>query len=541
MNNSPGILPFKLGTARLIPSKHIFLHEINTKDLESSIDNLISEYHNLNSSISKSKPSFKINFVNTYQHLEPLIREVSLKFKNINVNFHSRRKRGLINVGGTVQKFLFGTLNAEDGERYDKALLTLKQNQQKVVSEVNSQISLSKQLIERYTKDIERITSNQKKISEFIKGRWPNIDNISDQFYKLSSYSTLIQQMFINAQIILTFLDNIENSITFAKLNTIHPDILTSENLRDLIGNLKSHYNENEILKLDIHSWYSLIKTQCYFRQNRIIFAIEVPIANPKPFQYFHLYPLPTIDHKIIIPIKPFLALDENQFQYMAYPCSKVEDTFICNQEEIRYNIKEDCVASIIQDRTTHCTQTSIEPPKRIFNRINDEYLVVITNEEIKLKTKCPDEGYVTTQGSALLKIPVNCSIEYEDLKFGISKINSFGKPLILPKLDRQLTKVKTENHPPLRIDHIPLEEIHSLKRQIQATNQLSIEDLDNHRQSWITWLTLCLILIIIIFFSVPRIKRWKTKLQPKVEININKEEKPRENPTPSVFFQPEA
>lgn len=103
-------------------------------------------------------------------------------------------------------------------------------------------------------------------------------------------YSTLIKRKFINAHVIFTFLANLGNAITFAKLYTIHANIPTSKDVTDLFVKLRSHQEEDEILKLDIHSWYSLIKTPCYFRPNRIFFAIEIPIVNPRTYRYLHLY-----------------------------------------------------------------------------------------------------------------------------------------------------------------------------------------------------------------------------------------------------------
>lgn len=537
INDSPGILPFKLGTNYIISNKHTFLHEIDTIHLEESINNLIQNYNSLNSSISKVKLIYKISLVSNYEHLEPLINEISVKFNNIHTHFHSRQKRGLINFGGTVQKWLWGTLNADDGERYDKALTTLKQNQQKIVREVNNQISISKHLIERYSKDIERISMNQKKISSLINTYLPYIENIADQFYKYTSYLTLINQIFLNAHVLITFLDNLENSISFAKLRTIHPDILTTQHLEEIINELRLHHGNGEILNFsNIQSWYSVVQTNCYFRRTKIIFSIEIPIVNPNHFQYFHLFPIPTADNKIIIPLNPFLALQENQFQYMAYPCSRIEDIFICQQEDLKFNVENDCIASIIQDKKTHCIQTPIEPPRVMFNKINDEHLIVISKEDIKFKSHCPDEGYLTIQGNAIITLPPNCTIENGNFKFGSSQSNTFGKPLILPKIDNLSANLKTAKQRPLKIENIPLEEIHSLQRHIEATNQLSIEDVDISDQPWLKWLLLCSVFIIIIFFSLSKLKKFKQSLDARVEVQSKK----AENPVTSVFFQPE-
>lgn len=538
INNSPGILPFKLGISRIISGKHTFLHEINLKTLEATVDNLIQSYKNLNSSFITNKTLYKISLTNKYEHLEPLIQEVSIKFNNIYSNFHIRQKRGLINLGGTVQKWLFGTLNAEDGERYDKALTTLKQNQQKIVTEVNNQISLSKQLIDRYSKDIEIITNNQKKISKYIDTYLPYVENMTDQFYKYTAYLSMIDQIFINSHVIINFLDNLENSITFAKLHTVHPDILTPQNLEIIISELKTHHKENEILNLKIDSWYSIIQTSCYFYKDKIIFSIEIPIANPKLFQYFHLFPLPTNDNNIIIPPNPFLALETNTLQYMDHLCPKIEDQYICNQENFKYGIQDDCIASIIQDtqdKKTQCVQTPVHPPTLILNRINDEYLIVISHEEIKLKVYCPDQSYLTNKGTSLFKLPINCTLEYEDFKFGVTQLSNPGKPLVLPLINKMSTNLKTAKQMPLKIDNIPLEDIHELQRHIQATNQLTIEDPEVTKESWTTWTILAIILIIIAFFTVSRFRKLIQRLQPKTQRKAQEQV-----PVPSVLFQNE-
>lgn len=104
---------------------------------------------------------------------------------------------------------------------------------------------------------------------------------------------------------------NLENSITFAKLYTVHPYILITQNLEVKIYDLKLHPTENEIFNLSIHSWYSIIKTNCYLHRNKIIFTIEIQINNSNSFQYFDLFPLPSENNEIISPLQKFLALEQ--------------------------------------------------------------------------------------------------------------------------------------------------------------------------------------------------------------------------------------
>lgn len=58
-------------------------------------------------------------------------------------------------------------LDAEDSEMYDRAINILKQNQQKIITSFNNQMSLSKQLIYKWSK-------NQSEVWKRRKGRKTN-------------------------------------------------------------------------------------------------------------------------------------------------------------------------------------------------------------------------------------------------------------------------------------------------------------------------------------------------------------------------------
>lgn len=537
IENSPGILPFKLGTANIVTKKHIFLYDINVGTLKAEINNLNKIYYKLNSSLNAENPPYFYSLRNNYIHLNEVIQEINQKFANI--MFYDtpkivRQKRGLINLGGSLQKFLFGTLDANDGERYENALKTLRSNQQNIVKQVNSQISLSKSLIDRYSRTIDSIVSNQHTISNFITNYSHRLQNITNEFYRYTLSLSMINQIFMNANIIITFLDNIENAITFAKLHVTHPDILTQENLNEILLELSQNYQQNELLKLGSHSWFSIIQTNCHFSENNIIFAIEIPIVYPKTFKYFHLIPFPTSQNSIIIPKLPYLALEETSYQYMEEPCIKVENNYICNQENLERNVATDCIATLIQNGKPKCRQTPIEPPQLIFEKINDEYLVIISKEEIQVQTYCPDENYHSVRGNILAQIPVNCSLRHESYKFGNYENTKASKPLLLPKFEEIYVNYSKPDQP-LKIEAIPLQELHQLRQQIEAVKPLSIADWENTSSNWEIWTSIGVIAAIIFGYYIYKMKKPFTK-------NSAPKGEKEENPTtsPSVFFQPE-
>lgn len=81
-----------------------------------------------------------------------LIIEASTKLSNIQP--HNRSKRELLNIVGKASKWLFGTLDSEDAEKYDKAILTLRHNENSYRKELSMQMSLTKQLIESYNSTV---------------------------------------------------------------------------------------------------------------------------------------------------------------------------------------------------------------------------------------------------------------------------------------------------------------------------------------------------------------------------------------------------
>lgn len=64
------------------------------------------------------------------------------------------------------------------------------------------------------------------------------------------AYFSMLDQIHLNAEVIVAFLANLENAITFSKLHIVHPDLLPSQNLKDAITDLNKHYKSMEILKL---------------------------------------------------------------------------------------------------------------------------------------------------------------------------------------------------------------------------------------------------------------------------------------------------
>lgn len=145
------ILPFKLGNARITYSYHTFIHYFNYSTLTIQLDNIHSNINKINDKFNELKVDItnttdilaKINF----KDLEYTYQQAINKYNNLLP--HIRVKRGLINALGTAFKWTFGTLDSEDGNRYDKAIEALLTNQHHNYDGLNEQISFSHNLINK--------------------------------------------------------------------------------------------------------------------------------------------------------------------------------------------------------------------------------------------------------------------------------------------------------------------------------------------------------------------------------------------------------
>lgn len=156
-----------MGNAQITDRHHTFIHYLDINKLKPTISNITLEIKCIRGMID-NRPNFDEQHAirRFLEHAEYLLAEINLKYNNINPNHRS--KRGLINVVGKFHKWAFGTLDSSDGEYYDKAILTLQNNQSKLLENQNQLLGMTKQLMEKYNDTFYRLEQNQKLIQNQI-------------------------------------------------------------------------------------------------------------------------------------------------------------------------------------------------------------------------------------------------------------------------------------------------------------------------------------------------------------------------------------
>lgn len=467
------ILPFKLGYARVVQSKHTFIHFVELDPLVRQLYTVQNYFKYINhslifSALGQASFTYKSTLYSLVKHAHYIIKITENKLDNLVPHINIRNRRGLFDAVGKASKWLFGTLDNDDATRYDKALQTLSHDQNFAKNELNLQISLTKELIESYNKTISTLDKNQRQIGVEINYLREIINTTVDGIIQYIRAQNILDQVIMNCQNLITFIDNLENAIMFAKLNTLHNSIITTSNLAKLITDLTGIYGENKIPKFDnILSYYQIAGMQVSFTQNKVIFAIHIPILDPNTFDYFHLYPIPK-NNLTLIPESPYLILGTSVHQYEENECPSIENTYLC-QNHLE-PIEEDCIITMIQEaKSTNCQAVPVYMHKYLTRQISNQYVLVVpADRRIRIRQQCTNSGHLghlVVHQPSLLKIGTNCSIQIGPITYSNQKDLIIGEPFHLPIIEiPELAHEYSDR--PLQLQHVDLENLYKLKKE---------------------------------------------------------------------------
>ncbi|XP_060535895.1 uncharacterized protein LOC132707896 [Cylas formicarius] len=459
------LLPFRLGNARIIQHQHTFLHFVETSQLFNQLRNLEYAYAVISKSLNyTNKHNYQnvhyINGNNLLNNVRYLITQVKFKLGNIKPN--NRTKRGLINVG-KLSKWLFGTLDSEDGQKYDKIITELVRSKHSSDIQLKKQTSLIQQLIDNYNDTITLLQKNQEAIKKHIDiFEYNSNKTITDITTFIKAQNTL-KQIILNCQSFITFLDNLENAITFAKLNTLHPVVISAAELEQIIFKLTVLYGDDQILIFENqNNYYQLANLQVKFTKDKIIFAVHIPIFLKDIFEIFHLFPVP-VNHSLIIPNSPYLILGTDMQQYQESICPIIEDTYVC-ENQLTQPIG-DCVTTLIKyAENKNCHVVNVNVSTHIIRPITSRFVLIIPSEQkLKLQMNCQNKEIAFIEEACLINVPYNCGISTQNTELWNKEEIFKANPFSLPPIKIENMEHHDVKYQPLQLQSIDLNTIKKL------------------------------------------------------------------------------
>lgn len=465
-------MPFKLGPTRLITHYHTFLQYVQLDDIEDKVNFIKGQLTDYRTRLENDTYSLYVLQINY------LSNKLDKVLHNLRSLEPSRAKRGLINGLGSVIKSISGNLDYLDAVRYNNAIKDLETNQDKVISELNNHISISKDWMSEHNSVISQIVLNQNKINttlELLLDKNYNRDNSLIKYAQFAQMLTIITE---NTDDLLREITRIENSLAFVRASSTHHSTLDINILRKMIEKLRLIYGKEQVLNLELRNYYNIIKPGSYYVGKQIVIVFKVPIVSVDNYILYKLSIAPNKHHQVLIPPYPLIATDGIAFVYIEAECPKIEKQFLC-VENANHQIRtqSDCIQELIMKQSIgeSCNLTNVDLIKEAMEQLDDRSYVVTFPHPTRVQLSCGREDFNQLQGSYLATLPVNCLLRSPEFTIINENDEIEGQPLKIVTFLNQ-TNMKTAASPRFTLNSIDLKKLHNMQDRIMLQSPIQAE-----------------------------------------------------------------
>lgn len=416
LDRNPGILFTKTGVAVISSDKWTIAKVLDIKPLEedlrfnvqllSELDKLIKIYFNKN---------FTDNFVDVRSQVA-YIKNITLnKFTQIFPNI--RIKRGLINPLGSLIKMITGNLDNDDAIQYDKLINEMKTQQ----NQNNRKLTVITEMVQLLTNSTIILNNNLAQINNKIEMIAQNLmesEYLGIQF--INTYNLLIH----NFQVIYTYLDEIETSLSFSRLGVLHQSIIESNKLLQLLENINN--KEKLVFTPSLENLVKIeqvITLKAYLKENQITYLLEIPLIEKDTYIYYKLIPLPVLSFNstvVIIPKYPYLLAKGLKTRLFTHPCQEVDEfRFLCTDDGMLQYIQDPCITDLMTyaENVTSCIQIPITIEKiRIQFLQTNRWILYSRDEELLTKTCDGELLHHKIKGTYIMTLDDPCEVKIQDI-----------------------------------------------------------------------------------------------------------------------------
>lgn len=319
------------------------------------------------------------------------INTINDKIRNIQIHSKNRKKRGIINGLGNVIKFVTGNLDADDEKRYDSLINHIETNQINLQDQIRKQYSISSTLIKNFNNTLQDIQYNGNELKSKIIDISKSLTNVI-VVQKIKETLIQIQNLL---QIILIIFEEIENSLTFCKLKTLHPSIISTDELYQEIVKVSKYYKNKLPLTVDnenILDYEQILSITCKITPTKIIYFISLPIVDEEDYELYNLYSVPfkiNNTYATTIPtVNYVLKSVNNVIRFVRNNC-KGNKINICSYDNI-FHQDTSCEKTILlHQHPSNCTIVNLQISSNFVEHVphTNKYLAVFPHgETIKIK-----------------------------------------------------------------------------------------------------------------------------------------------------------
>lgn len=507
LTNSKGLLPMKLGTAKIILGHNNLIHIVRLEQYQETIDRIRQTLENFEH-VNEMKDSLST----TRKKLDELDHKLHTLLPN------RRHKRGLINGLGTLIKSITGNMDSNDALHLNEQIEFLLNSDRNITNKINKQNRLNHEMIERFENITQHINNQQDVIVEHLNIVNEQIKNKVRTSEINLRYIQFFSQINYNIDLLYNHFCSISEAIIFAKLNIIPKQILSKEELIKINLEFK---NQNVSIKSEQHM-YELLGLQAYYNDTNVIFNILIPILSNETYQMIHNIPLPLEKNKIIL-TKPYLAMSPHKILYYEDRCPNLEGVYYCKKPTYEEKVdNSSCIGNLILNKQAHCEVHEKEEMAQIFQP-EPNYIIMLNVPETLVTSSCgPNQTII---GSALIHFG-NCDVEINNI-FYKSTVNTYWDEVhIFPTILHQINTTPTYNH---TIHATKLEDYKFTQKELDEILEPYVQQDDLHKP-----LAILVTLLVLMIVATYVLTYWGLR-----KLHTYKLDTPRESSSTSPAHDP--
>jgi len=433
--NNDGIFFEKISELNLYSRKLQIVTKITIPKTETITDSLAECYGYLKTLCEELTIKNKNDLCNPFlKELKWQITQIRRQTQKLN-EMYGRKKRGLVDAGGKLSKFIFGTMDADDAAEIHTSLNNLQNNQVKLLELQNQQIAVIRSNYETVTKPIAELQNEteeiEKKLNLLIQrtndqGEFiARAQGLEHQVAELSSL-IIIQCMHVNQM-----QEEADEIITSLNIRKLHPLIVSQKTITEIVlkNNEDSH---KKILRHDIQR--QIIETDFMESNGQIVIKVTIPTIDEEEFALFKPYVIPrsTEEGYSIYKINTeYIAINNEKTKTIELHTEEIEK---CKQ--IQDNLDKAFILCqhtqpILSTRTQHCITTLFLNPT-IENNNCESIPTIPANTIIKLKNS---NSWLFLL-SEKTKLTITCDGETKNIQITNEGILTFFKPCTVTTKD---------------------------------------------------------------------------------------------------------
>ena len=476
----------------------------------------------------------------------------------------TRRKRGLINFGGDVLNFLFGTATSAELQTLHQAVEVVKKQQTTITHSIEHQLTYTKEIdenVRQNTRDISLLArilklqvNNIAKLNATVEELETNaisqiehMANASQTVRELEFFSLQLEQEFIK----------IRQGLDVTSTGKLSAGLLPPHNLSLILQQVALRLPTDVSLLTgtnveDMFVYYETAKVQAYATPTEIRLVIRLPLrGTDRVMNLYKTEPLPVYEpllkrHVQILPETMYMVVSESRQYYSLLTAADIQNCqqgsfTVCESEFPLYHKRTpSCSGALYFGKHElaheHCNKIILRKnfkPVWIHYKGTPSFWIYSLPMSMKITKTCRSNGTVSgtdmnIESAGILHVEENCQVFSESFLLlstanGYTNITLTAGQVVTPELPELLTEEETQ----VLVSHQDqadgtLDALDALMARSSTAgrqHEISLRDLltdiqhsqyEKHHYNWVVSVVIIISVILIIYVTS---KCWRQPL----------------------------